>query len=1131
MPKKIEVGIVESHLDYAIINPNTRYLVAVSFFDRAAARLRSMSANMTNNRIYLDGELYHGMSCIYKGYLELIPNGRDRIVNCLSVAKEVVNRTYIISTKENLILDIKDYLLRNYTLPILEEWIPFLISEMEIKRGPGSYGSAMSIFPSEKSVITDDYDRCVKLNGKSVKLQDVVLVEMHLSQELLEEVISGGIRDGHIKVAAKKQESLEFKGLDEYLQKYSKTLLNDIDKVIVPYLPLSGEINDMALLSKRYFPQQANCVNGVVELLQHKNHAILNEGMGCGKTIQGIGSVELYHIREYMKKHPKVTLEEMYRDPEAIKYRAIVMAPSHLVEKWKEEIEAEIIYANVKILKTLSDVMEIQAAGKKPSGKEWYIVSKEFIKLGELQSPSPTIVWNGKASLEECADCRQRGNLVIKDFYGKGKCPECGGKNWVKNYHGSNTTGLTCPRCSELLIKPGKFDYDMRISLEDYVLEPKDFGARNSSNGKCYHCGTPLWGSYVNNIANFSRKTRWEKISYLPTKTAKKPKTAWVLPKYLGQYLEHKQLKRSEVEFITSTAARKYSPAMYMKKYMKGYFDFCVLDEAHKYENGGTAQTHAAHVLTKISKKCLALTGTIANGYAKNLFYLFWMLCPKKMIEKGYRYSDVSKFSKDYGNVQTVYQYNGSEFDEYNKGSRGKQIQSPTAKPGISPLLYIEFLMGSSVQLDLEDLSNYLPPLNEIMEIVPLENELLNSYRRGVSALNEAANKKEGRGALAKMIRFRLFYTDKPYKRGPIMSSYDDDLVLFATPDHSNLIADGKLLNKEARLVEIVKKELAEKRNMFVFCECTSDEEAYMPSRLKEVLESKIPGLRGKVAILEAGKPEASKREAYMHKLSDKGIKVFICNPTLVETGLDFIWKTPQGIKNYPTIIFYQMTYNLATLWQASRRHYRLIQKEECRTYYMASEGTIQTAVLRLMGEKQVAVSAIQGKFSSSGLSAMAKGVDARLVLAKKLQEAQETSTEEIKDLFETMNRNNNDVDKTYANCKPMQILSEVIGDDGLFVSDVEQIEISVTEDVFIGDTFKDTSENNNLSTFITDSYETFENVFEDVFESSEFDFDFGFGIDFGEESVQVVEKPVNPVKKKKQAKNKGQLDLFSLMA
>lgn len=43
---------------------------------------------------------------------------------------------------------------------------------------------------------------------------------------------------------------------------------------------------------------------------------------------------------------------------------------------------------------------------------------------------------------------------------------------------------------------------------------------------------------------------------------------------------------------------RKYSPAEYIKKYLKGYFDVFIADEVHKSKGGATAQgKHSSGVM------------------------------------------------------------------------------------------------------------------------------------------------------------------------------------------------------------------------------------------------------------------------------------------------------------------------------------------------------------------------------------------------------------------------------------------------------------------------------------------------------------------------------------------------------
>src|SRR6202035_5504802 len=73
--------------------------------------------------------------------------------------------------------------------------------------------------------------------------------------------------------------------------------------------------------------------------------------------------------------------------------------------------------------------------------------------------------------------------------------------------------------------------------------------------------------------------------------------------------------------------------------------------------------------------------------------------------------------------------------------------------------------------------------------------------------------------------------------------------------------------------------------------------------------------------------------------------------------------------------------YNLFTLRQAARRSWRIGQKATCRVVYFYYERTMQERALALMGRKLTAAQALEGRFSSEGLVAMA-GEDANVELA-----------------------------------------------------------------------------------------------------------------------------------------------------
>lgn len=120
-------------------------------------------------------------------------------------------------------------------------------------------------------------------------------------------------------------------------------------------------------------------------------------------------------------------------------------------------------------------------------------------------------------------------------------------------------------------------------------------------------------------------------------------------------------------------------------------------------------------------------------------------------------------------------------------------------------------------------------------------------------------------------------------------------------------------------------------------------------------------------------------------------------------TLLDFIFKHKGKVYNYPTIIFYQVGYNLFVAWQASARHRRLIQTDECRTYYLYYSLSLQEVAVEALANKKAATSALQGTFSEEGLTAMANSVDPRVLLANALMNGAKAS--KMDELFEKINK------------------------------------------------------------------------------------------------------------------------------
>jgi len=111
----------------------------------------------------------------------------------------------------------------------------------------------------------------------------------------------------------------------------------------------------------------------------------------------------------------------------------------------------------------------------------------------------------------------------------------------------------------------------------------------------------------------------------------------------------------------------------------------------------------------------------------------------------------------------------------------------------------------------------------------------------------------------------------------------------------------------------------------------------------------------------------AERRERVIEAQIAAGVNVVICNPELVKTRLDLIY--------FPTLIFYEITFNLGTMMQAAARSYRLNQTHtHCRTYYLFAEHTMEHTAVQLMSRKQRAAKLLTGDVGLTGLDALTEG-------------------------------------------------------------------------------------------------------------------------------------------------------------
>jgi len=418
---------------------------------------------------------------------------------------------------------------------------------------------------------------------------------------------------------------------------------------------------------------------------------------------------------------------------------------------------------------------------------------------------------------------------------------------------------------------------------------------------------------------------------------------------------------------------RRMAPIDFIGRYMPGFFDYTICDEIHQLA-GDTAQGNALGTLASCTDRIVGLTGTLLGGYADDLFNTLFRLEAARMKEHGYEWGTTgrSSFTQDYGVLETITKIEPAE----NRCSKAKTTSMVRRKPGASPLLFGEFLMQLCAFVFLEDISSELPPYEESFVSVPMDALMMSAYRELEDAIRKALKEHRGnRSVLSTMLNTLLLYPDHPYDVGTLYGrEFDPELkrnVRFVIAETRDL-PEEQLYSKERKLIEEIRKELAEGRRCQVFAVYTQKHD--VTARLQRILTNE--GIR--TAVLRAS-VDTSKREAWYARQIKEGVQVVISHPKLVETGLDLLY--------FPSIIFYESGYSLHTLRQASRRSWRIGQRRPVRVKFLCYEGTMQTACFRLMGKKLLVALTMEGKFAGEGLQNIDEDDDMLSAMARELVE------------------------------------------------------------------------------------------------------------------------------------------------
>jgi Type III restriction enzyme, res subunit len=732
----------------------------------------------------------------------------------------------------------------------------------------------------------------------------------------------------------------------DFIAQFGDGLLDSIKSLNPPvYDGAANAERDQLIngLSRAPFPAQRELIQTACASLVDRDDpaVVLNGEMGTGKTLMAVATAAAMHDEGFT--------------------RTLVIAPPHLVYKWRREIKTTVPGARVWILNgpdTLRKLLQIRAMRAKPTVPEFFVLGRVRMRLGFNWKP----VCTTRKVMEE----------------------------------GETHTYAACADCGTVLTRPTEDGEDLPMSLEIAKLN------LSTQRSKCHKCNAALWSLVHKGQAMRDRRELvMDALQQMPTIG---PKKAAQLVATFGEELLSSMLEDNVYEFVNlmgadgdhiftdRQAARMeralatfefslgtggYQATEFIKRYLPhGYFGLLVVDEGHEYKNDGSAQGQAMGVLARKCRKTLLLTGTLMGGYADDLFHLLWRINPKAMLEDGFKPSQTGSmsgasmsFMREHGVLKDIYKETSRTS---HKTAKGSSISHRVAKaPGFGPKGIMRFVLPCTAFLRLKDIgANVLPPYQEFFTDVAMTEPQGEAYRKMAASLSRElreALRKGDTSLLGVVLNVLLAWPDCAFRDELVRHPRTRSQLLF----QGAIFKEGDVSPKEAALVALCKAQKALHRRILAYTVYTGTRDT--TARLKTILEAQ--GL--KVAVLRAS-VDAAKREDWVAEQVDRGIDVLITNPELVKTGLDML--------EFPTIAFMQSGFNVYTLQQASRRSWRIGQKHPVEVHFLGYAGSAQMDCLRLMAKKIAVSQSTSGDMPDSGLDVLNQGGDSiEVALAKQL--------------------------------------------------------------------------------------------------------------------------------------------------
>ncbi len=743
-------------------------------------------------------------------------------------------------------------------------------------------------------------------------------------------------------------------GLTAFMEDYGEEIAAEILKHPPRYdlKPTAAEWQHLSTLGKNraalpgqaeagLLPVQKHIAIALTRTLKAHKNALLQGEMGVGKTTVGLATIDALNA-----------------------YPALVVGPPHLVEKWLREAAEVIPGVQVRELRKvgrngdphdINDAREFVAdwqAGRL-GNKAIVVISETSAKLGSgwrgatatryrLLRPKPH---RDEEEPDPALVQRERFRKAIRAYkearVALSKARETGDETalaqqraTVERLHKAALDIATpvpvCPNCGQL-----------QVGRNGWLLSPKLFDQQP------HHCDRPHVG-----WARDAQGSKLRDDDGQPT---------WIWD------IEHEHAPRCTCAlFEFGDQFRRWPIADYLRRKCRHVFKLLIADEVHQFRSKDSDRGRAFHHLITATQYHLGMTGTVYGGKSTSVFYLFYRLFPQ--VRAAFPFTGEKQWAARYGVLETR-QYgtkgatddDSTEFGSFNATRRGHV--TVTEKPGVSPAILSQ-IVDHAIFLSLKDLGVGLPAYREEALPLVMTPEQAGQYQRMEGALRLQA--RQYPSWLSTWLQWSLSRPNSAFRPEVVAKQRRDDdgnvIDVTAFMELPEIVAGvdattsstgevvyvpngNECLPKEAWLVDFVKAEKAVGRKTLVFVRQTATRD--IQPRLQAVLRR--GQLRAEVLYANV---DTRKREAWVNRHAP-GLDALICNPKLVETGLDLV--------HFCTIVFFEMDYDLYGLWQAMRRVWRLGQTKPVKIIFTSYTGTLEEQALRLIGKKMKAAQLLYG--------------------------------------------------------------------------------------------------------------------------------------------------------------------------